>query len=41
MLETARFALLIHHDDEDREFAYDAGAEKGLGGSWGARLDGR
>ena len=30
MLETARFGLLIRHDDADREFAYDAGAEKAL-----------
>ena len=27
MLESARFALLLRHDDADREFAYDAGAE--------------
>ena len=27
MLETARFALLIRHDDAEREFAYDADAE--------------
>lgn len=30
MLETAQFALLIRHDDADREFAYDAGAEHAL-----------
>ena len=30
MLETARFAFLLHHDDEEREFAYDGGAEKAL-----------
>ena len=30
MLETARFGLLVHHDDADREFAYDEGAEKAL-----------
>lgn len=30
MLETARFALLINHDDEQREFAYTAGAEHAL-----------
>ncbi len=30
MLETARFGLLVHHDDAAREFAYDAGAEKAL-----------
>jgi len=30
MLEFARFGFLIHHDDPDREFAYDTGAEKAL-----------
>jgi hypothetical protein len=30
MLETARFALLVRHDDAEREFAYDEGAEKAL-----------
>jgi hypothetical protein len=30
MLETARFAILLHHDDPTREFAYDAGAEHAL-----------
>ena len=30
MLECARFALLVHHDDAEREFAYDSGAEKAL-----------
>ena len=30
MLETARFSILIHHDDAEREFAYDEGAEKAL-----------
>ena len=30
MLRTARFGLLIRHDDPEREFAYDAGAEKAL-----------
>jgi phosphoserine phosphatase len=30
MLETAGFALLVHHDDAEREFAYDEGAEKAL-----------
>jgi hypothetical protein len=30
MLETASFSILIHHDDAEREFAYDAGAEKAL-----------
>jgi phosphoserine phosphatase len=28
MLETARFGILIRHDDAEREFAYDGGAEK-------------
>lgn len=30
MLQTARFALLVRHDDAEREFAYDTGAEKAL-----------
>ena len=30
MLETAGFALLVHHDDGEREFAYDALAENAL-----------
>ena len=30
MLESAKFALLINHDDEHREYAYIAGAEKSL-----------
>jgi hypothetical protein len=30
MLEAARFALLIRHDDAGREFAYDAGSEQAL-----------
>ncbi len=30
MLSSARFGLLIHHDDAEREFAYDAGAERAL-----------
>jgi phosphoserine phosphatase len=30
MLRTARFGLLIRHDDAGREFAYDAGAQKAL-----------
>jgi len=30
MLETARFSLLVHHDDATREFAYDEGAETAL-----------
>jgi len=30
MLETAQFALLVHHDDAEREFVYDGGAEKAL-----------
>ena len=30
MLESARFALLLHHDDSEREFAYTDGAEEAL-----------
>jgi phosphoserine phosphatase len=30
MLESARFSLLLHHDDVAREFAYDEGAERAL-----------
>jgi phosphoglycolate phosphatase-like HAD superfamily hydrolase len=30
MLNTARFSILIRHDDASREFAYDTGAEKAL-----------
>ena len=30
MLKTARFGILIRHDDASREFAYDTGAEKAL-----------
>jgi phosphoserine phosphatase len=30
MLESARFALLLRHDDAAREFAYDEGAERAL-----------
>ena len=30
MLSLARFSLLVHHDDAEREFAYDAGAERAL-----------
>ena len=30
MLESARFGLLVHHDDGTREFSYDAGAEQAL-----------
>ena len=30
MLEAARFALLVDHDDEEREFGYTKGAEKSL-----------
>ena len=30
MLETARLAVLIRHDDAGREFAYDAGAQRAL-----------
>lgn len=28
MLESARFALVVDHDDDDREFAYSTGAER-------------
>ena len=28
MLESARFALMINHDDPDREFAYTAAADR-------------
>ena len=30
MLEAAQFAVLVNHDDPDREFAYTAAAEKSL-----------
>jgi hypothetical protein len=30
MLTHARFALLVDHDDAEREFAYTSGAEKAL-----------
>lgn len=30
MLQLARFGILLHHDDAEREYAYDAGAEKAL-----------
>ena len=30
MLQAARFAILLRHDDGAREFAYDAGAERAL-----------
>ncbi len=30
MLESARFAMLVEHDDEEREFSYTAGAESAL-----------
>jgi len=30
MLESAGFALLVNHDDDDREFGYAKGAEKSL-----------
>jgi phosphoserine phosphatase len=30
MLESAQFALLVKHDDDEREFAYTAGAETAL-----------
>jgi phosphoglycolate phosphatase-like HAD superfamily hydrolase len=30
MLESAKFALLVNHDDEEREFSYTKGAERSL-----------
>ena len=30
MLESAQFGLLLHHDDGDREYAYDGGSENAL-----------
>jgi phosphoserine phosphatase len=30
MLETARFAMLVNHDDADREYAYTSAAERSL-----------
>lgn len=30
MLQSARFGILIHHDDAEREFAYETGAEDAL-----------
>jgi hypothetical protein len=30
MLESARFALLVNHDDAEREFAYTKSAERSL-----------
>lgn len=30
MLQTAQFGLLVRHDDEQREYTYDAGSEKAL-----------
>jgi hypothetical protein len=30
MLETAKFAMLINHDDADREYSYTRGAENSL-----------
>jgi len=30
MLETARFAILVNHDDDAREFAYTKAADKAL-----------
>ena len=41
MLETARFGLLLHHDDDAREFAYDAGRRARPGRGGGEELDGR
>jgi hypothetical protein len=30
MLESARFGLLVNHDDDEREFAYTSGGEASL-----------
>jgi hypothetical protein len=30
MLSAAKFALLVNHDDDEREFAYTSAAEKSL-----------
>jgi hypothetical protein len=30
MLESSRLSVLVHHDDGEREFAYDRGAERAL-----------
>jgi hypothetical protein len=30
MLETAKFAMLINHDDANREYGYTQGAENSL-----------
>jgi hypothetical protein len=30
MLDAAAFALLVNHDDDEREFAYTKGAERSL-----------
>jgi hypothetical protein len=30
MLESSRLSVLVHHDDGEREFAYDGGAERAL-----------
>jgi hypothetical protein len=30
MLSQARLAILVHHDDPEREFAYDKGSEQAL-----------
>ncbi|MFG2483143.1 hypothetical protein ACGFSI_10345 [Streptomyces virginiae] len=30
MLQSARFALLVNHDDQEREFSYTRGADASL-----------
>ncbi|GAA4759876.1 hypothetical protein GCM10023350_52600 [Nocardioides endophyticus] len=30
MLQSARFGVLVHHDDDEREYAYDHDAERAL-----------
>ena len=39
MLECAKFAMLVVHDDADREFAYTAAAEKSVAAGQEERLD--
>ena len=38
MHKTARFSIVMHRDDAEREFAYEAGAEKSLTRGQGIRL---
>ena len=39
MLESARFALLVNHDDPEREYAYTTAAEKSLASGSESPLD--